>query len=43
LQFAVDAELSGARSVSHNHFKIALAKRTIVSVLRGLMGLGSAQ
>ena len=42
LQFAVDAELAGARSFAHNHFKIALARRTIISVLRGVMGLERA-
>jgi xanthine dehydrogenase YagS FAD-binding subunit len=43
LQFAVDAELAAARSFAHNHFKIALARRTIISVLRELMGLERAQ
>jgi xanthine dehydrogenase YagS FAD-binding subunit len=33
---AADAELASATSYAHNHFKIELAKRTIVSVLTAL-------
>src|ERR1700737_2495214 len=43
LRFAVDAELAAAKSFVHNHFKIELAKRAVVSVLGGLMGLESAR
>jgi xanthine dehydrogenase YagS FAD-binding subunit len=43
LRFAVDAELAEAKSFVHNHFKIELAKRAVVSVLGGLMGLESAR
>jgi xanthine dehydrogenase YagS FAD-binding subunit len=43
LRFAVDAELAAARSFAHNHFKIELARRTVISVLSDLMGLGSAR
>jgi xanthine dehydrogenase YagS FAD-binding subunit len=43
LRFAVDAELAAARSFAHNHFKIELARRTVISVLSGLMRLGSAR
>jgi len=39
LQFAADAELAAARSFGHNHFKIELAKRTIVGALAELAGL----
>jgi xanthine dehydrogenase YagS FAD-binding subunit len=43
LRFAVDAELAAAKSFVHNHFKIELANRAVVSVLGGLMGLESAR
>jgi xanthine dehydrogenase YagS FAD-binding subunit len=38
---AADAELSAAEPVTHNRFKIELARRTIVAVLRELAGEGS--
>jgi xanthine dehydrogenase YagS FAD-binding subunit len=40
LRFAIDAELAGARTFAHNHFKIELVRRTVVSVLGDLLGLG---
>ena len=43
LRFAVDAELAGARTFAHNHFKIELARRTVVSVLGDLLGLGGGR
>jgi xanthine dehydrogenase YagS FAD-binding subunit len=43
LRLAVDAEFAAARSFAHNHFKIELARRAVVSVLGGLMGLESAR
>jgi xanthine dehydrogenase YagS FAD-binding subunit len=39
LRFAIDAELAGARTFAHNHFKIDLARRTVVSVLNELLGV----
>ena len=39
LELAIDAELAAARSFAHNHFKIELTRRTVISMLSGLMGL----
>jgi xanthine dehydrogenase YagS FAD-binding subunit len=39
LQLAVDAELAASRSYVYNHFKLELARRTIISVMSELMGL----
>jgi xanthine dehydrogenase YagS FAD-binding subunit len=43
LRFAIDAELAGARPFTHNHFKIELARRTVISVLGDLLGLGGGR
>jgi xanthine dehydrogenase YagS FAD-binding subunit len=43
LRFAIDAELAGARTFAHNHFKIELARRTVVSVLGDLLGRGGGR
>jgi xanthine dehydrogenase YagS FAD-binding subunit len=43
LRFAIGAELAGAQTFAHNHFKIALAERTVVSVLSELLGLGGGR
>ena len=40
LRFAIDAELAGARTFAHNHFKVELARRIVVSVLGDLIGVG---
>lgn len=40
LKLAVDAELAASRSFTHNNFKIELARRTIISLLSGMIGLG---
>jgi xanthine dehydrogenase YagS FAD-binding subunit len=40
---AADAELAAARGYGHNHFKIELAKRTIVSVLTELAAAGGVR
>jgi xanthine dehydrogenase YagS FAD-binding subunit len=37
VRFAIDAELAGARTFRDNHFKIELARRTVVSVITGLI------
>ena len=39
LRFAIDAELASARTFAHNHFKVELARRTVVSVLGEMLGL----
>ena len=43
LRFAIDAELAGARTFPHNLFKIELARRTVMSVLGDLLGLGGGR
>jgi len=43
LRFAIDAELAGARTFAHNHFKVELARRTVVSVLGEMLGLDGAR
>jgi len=43
IQFAIDAELSGARTFPHNQFKVELARRTVVTVLGDLLGLGGGR
>jgi xanthine dehydrogenase YagS FAD-binding subunit len=43
LRVAIDAELVSAQTTPDNHFKVDLARRTVVSVLSGLLGLGGAQ
>ena len=40
---AAEEELKGARGFGHNDFKIELAKRTVVGVLRDLAGEGGAR
>jgi xanthine dehydrogenase YagS FAD-binding subunit len=40
---AAEAELANAKGFAHNHFKIELAKRTVVSVLRELAEKGGAR
>jgi xanthine dehydrogenase YagS FAD-binding subunit len=42
-QRAAEAELRSAKGRAHNAFKIELARRTIVSVLRHLAGDGRAR
>ena len=37
VRFAIDAELAAARTFRDNHFKIELARRTVVSVVIGLI------
>jgi xanthine dehydrogenase YagS FAD-binding subunit len=39
LRLAIDAELAPAHPTAHNHFKIDLARRVVVSVLAELLGL----
>jgi xanthine dehydrogenase YagS FAD-binding subunit len=43
LRFAIDAELASARTSAHNHFKVELTKRTVVSVLGTLLELGGVR
>ena len=43
VRFAIDAELAAARTFAGNHFKIELARRTVVSVLGGMLGLDGAR
>jgi len=43
LRLAIDAELAASRTTTHNHFKVELARRVVVSVLAEMIGLGSVR
>jgi xanthine dehydrogenase YagS FAD-binding subunit len=43
IQLAIGAELATARTRAHNHFKVELARRTVVSVLTDLVAGGGAR
>jgi xanthine dehydrogenase YagS FAD-binding subunit len=39
LRLAIDTELAASRTTAHNHFKIEVARRVVVSVLAEMIGL----